>query len=153
VISFLLAALSLYPDLSNTTARFPVLLAFHAFERAFSSALLLFMVCLTGFVVWFPVPLSRNTVLHTIVFAVSFCANSALFLIRNLFGEEPLQLLSTTYLAVHCLCLAAWIVFLVPAGETKPVVFGHRWSLAESDKLVGQLDAINHSLARMARRQ
>jgi hypothetical protein len=153
LVAFLLSGISLYPEMSSGGGRFPILLAFHAFERAFSTALLLFMFCLTVFVLWFPVPLTRNTVLHTIVFAVSFGANSILFLIRGVLGEEPLMLLSALYVAIHCACLVAWILFLVPGGETAPSLLGHRWSAEERHRLVGQLDAINHSLARLARKE
>jgi hypothetical protein len=152
VISFATAALSVYPEVVRPGEAYPVLLAFSVFERALSSALLFFIVLITGFLFMFPVPLSRNAVLHTFAFAVLFASRSVLLLIRNAYGAETARLLSTVNLAVECLCFAVWIVFLTRPGEEKTVVFGERWRGPDGAKLVGELEQINAALLRTARK-
>ena len=152
ILAFTVASLSLYPDLSNPTEEYPILLYFNVFQRALDSALLIFLTLITAFLVWFPVPLSRNTVLHTIVFGVFFSSNALLLLIRNVVGAEPTRILSTISLGAESLCLLAWILFLNRKGEESRVVFGHRWRPEDSGRLVEQLNAVNSTLLRSARK-
>ena len=153
-LSFALALISLYPDLSNTEAAFPALLYLGAFQRGLDSALLLFLVLITAFLVWFPVPLSRNTVVHTVVFAVFFSGQAVLLLVRNILADhmETLYMISALYMGLYAICVLAWIFLLTKKGEKRTVVFGHRWRPGESDRLVGQLDALNATLLRSARK-
>lgn len=147
-----IAVLTAYPDFGNRAEAYPILLHFFVLQRAVDSALLLFLLFVTLFLVWFPVPLSRNVILHTIVFGAAFASQALLLLIRDVAGNAPTHLLSTVSLAAEALCLLAWIFFLTKEGERKPVVFGHRWRLKESERLVAQLDTINSSLIRLARK-
>ncbi len=153
-VATVVSVLSLSPDLANTGDTYPLLLYFSVFERAVYSALLLFVVFIALFLVWFPVPLSRNTVVHTILFGFAFCTRALLHLVRNVFGYERglVHFLSALDLGVFVICLTGWIFFLKESGEQKTVVVGHRWRPEESERLSGQLDAINHSLLRAARK-
>jgi hypothetical protein len=152
-VAALITLVTLVPDLANTSDAYPRLLALAIFQRAVNSALLVFMLIISGFLAWFPVPLSRNTVLHTILFAVMFSSTAILLLLRNTMGYDssPYHLLSAIEMTVHLLCLLGWITLLKPQGESKTMVVGHRWQRGQSDRLVGQLDAINSSLLRAAR--
>ncbi len=151
-VSLGVAGISLYPDLGNPADPYPVLLFFNVFQRAAYSALLLFLLFITAFVVWFPIPLSRNVILHTLVFACLFASQAILLLLRNVVGVGLVRPLSTLSLAVEGLCLLAWICFLTPAGETQKTVFGHRWRPEETERLVKQLNTINATLLRSARK-
>ena len=104
-VAFTIAAISLFPDLSNPTEIELLVLYVNAFERALDSALLLFLMLITAFLIWFPVPLSRNSILHTIIFGVYFSSQALLLLIRNLVGYELTRVLSTISLATASLCL------------------------------------------------
>jgi hypothetical protein len=147
------AGLTLAPDLSNPAEAYPVMRSFHVFQRALYSALLLFVLFISAFLIWFPIPLSRNTVLHTIVFTANFAGKSIALLIRNVGGAEFRLLSSTLILAIAAACLAAWTLFLTRQGEQQTVVFGHRWKPEDSDRLVEQLDSLNTILLRSARRR
>jgi hypothetical protein len=153
VAALAIAGLTLAPDLSNPAEAYPLMRSFHVFQRALYSALLLFVVFISAFLVWFPVPLTRNAVLHTIVFTVSFAGKSVALLLRNVGGVEFRLISSTLNLAIAACCLAAWTLFLTQRGEQQTVVFGHRWRPEDSDRLVKQLDSINATLLRSARRR
>jgi hypothetical protein len=153
-IAVTVSAVSVRADLSNSGDLYPILFYTSVILRAVYSALLLFMVGITLFVVWFPIPLPYNTILHTMLFAVRFCGSTLVFLARNFLGASPetVNALSTGDMFVHSLCLIGWILFLRREGEQRTAVFGHRWRPEETAKLVGQLDAINNTLLRTARK-
>lgn len=151
--ALVIAGLTLAPDLSNAAEVYPLMRSFHVFQRALYSALLLFVLFISAFLVWFPVPLTRNAVLHTIVFTVGFAGKSLALLLRNVGGVELRLISSTLNLAIAAACLAAWTLFLTRRGEQQTVVFGHRWQPGDSDRLVKQLDALNTTLLRSARRR
>jgi hypothetical protein len=65
---------------------------------------------------------------------------------------ETLYLMSTFYMGLYALCVIAWILFLTKKGEERMVVFGHRWRPGETDRLVSQLDTLNATILRTARR-
>jgi len=152
ILSGVISLVSLYPDVGREGTLYPILVFVHALERAISSALLLFLLLITAFLVWFPIPLGRNVVVHTLVFGAYFSANALLLLLRNLVGANLLRVLSTINLGVATACLIAWLIFLSPAGEAAVLVFGSRWRKVDSERLVRQLDAINSSLMRAVRK-
>jgi len=151
-VSFTIAVLSLYPNLGNPAEQFPLLLSMFVVQRAVYSAFLAFLLFITAFLVWFPVPLNRNSVLHVVVFGVYFSTEALLLLVRGAAGADLTRLLSMLSLAVEGVCLLAWILLLTKEGEKKPVVVGHRWRPGESEHLIAQLDTINSSLLRAARK-
>jgi hypothetical protein len=152
-VALVVAALTLSPDLSNPGEPYPLIRAFHVFQRVLYSALFLFMLFVTAFLLWFPLPLNRNIVLHTVVFLVSFAGRSGTLLLRNVGGAELRLLASTLNLGITATCLLSWILFLTRAGEQKLVVSGHRWRPSEADRLVEQLDSINSTLLRTAQKR
>lgn len=153
IVAFTLSSLSLYLDLAKIPDISPILLYLAAAERGLNSALLLFLFLVTVFLVWFPVPLSRNTVVHSIVMAVFFATPALLLLFRNTVdsSRETMTILNLVQLSSGLLCLIVWLLFLTPAGENVTVVFGHRWRPGESERLVRQLDELNEALLSSAR--
>jgi hypothetical protein len=152
LLALAIAALTLYPDVANRSEEYPTLRYALVFQRALYSALLLFVLLVTAFLVWFPVPLSRNVVLHAGVFGASCVTAALVFLIRNALGPELRELVSSIQLAVYSVCLLTWIIFLTPAGERKRVTVGHRWMPGAEERLVEQLNDINATLVRSTRK-
>ncbi|MCW5978511.1 MAG: hypothetical protein KIT09_10555 [Bryobacteraceae bacterium] len=152
VLALGIAAATLYPDIANQAEKYPTLLAVFVFQRALYSALLLFVMFIAAFLVWFPIPLTRNTALHAGVFGLSFATASLILLVRNALGGEYREMASTIQLGVYAACLVAWILFLTPAGERSQVVVGHRWAPEAEARLVEQLNEINRTLVRSTRK-
>jgi hypothetical protein len=148
-VAMTIAILTLSPDLGNPNVKYPILHSFNVFQRAIYSALLIYVLIIIAFLFWFPVPLSRNTVVHTVVFSVNFFGGAGVFLILNVVGQDLRSLISTLHLFLACACLAAWILLLKPSGEAPTVVLGHRWDPVAARRLVSQLDTINSSLLRL----
>lgn len=142
----------LYADFMNADGQSVIVLSVFAIQRAFYSTLLFFLVLAMVYVLWFPVPLQRNAVVHTLLFAVFFSGQSLLMLFRNLIGVEWMRVLSTVSLLLELSCVLGWILLLSPKGQAATVVVGHRWNQRDADQLVGQLGAINETLLRTARK-
>ncbi len=151
-LSLIIAAVTVYPDISTSLEASPVLLYMRVFQRILYSALLFFLLVLTGFLIWFPVPLPRNTVLHTIVFGLFFSSQALLLLFRNVGGPALTRALSAAHLGVYVLCVAAWCVFLSPRGERSTYTLGQRWNREAQDRLISQLDTINDALLRAVKK-
>ncbi len=121
-------------------------------ERAICSAALLAILAILCFVLWFPVQMPKNLAMFSIGFAVYFAATTASLLTWSLFSARRLDLIDDVIMLTLSLCYAYWTIFLTPEGESIPVRMGHRWQPEEQDRLIGQLDAMNASLLRSARR-
>ncbi len=151
-LSLVVAAVTIYPDVSGSAGASPLLLFMRIFQRILYSALLFFLLVITGFLLWFPIPLPRNTVLHTIVFGLFFASQALLLLFRNVGGPGLTRVLSAAHLGVYVLCVSAWCIFLSPRGERVTYVLGQHWSREIQDRLVSQLDSLNSALMRAAKK-
>ncbi|MGH9657218.1 MAG: hypothetical protein ACRD96_01675, partial [Bryobacteraceae bacterium] len=106
-----------------------------------------FLLLVVAFLLWLPFPFSRNLVLHTCLFAVFDISGSIAFLYRDLGGPTVAMSSNLLFILVGLGCQILWLIYLVPAGETRPAaLFPGRKSRA--DKLLAQLDALNSTLLR-----
>ena len=124
---------------------------FFTFERAIVFSLLLFVFLITVFLVYYPIPLNRNVIVYSIGYAFYFFAKGATLFARNL-GLAKSATMSNLFLTGSTLCLLFWLLFLNRQGEKKSVVIGHRWNRGEETRLKMQIEAINRSLLRTARK-
>ena len=124
---------------------------FFTFERAIVSSLLLFVFLITAFLVYYPIPLNRNVIVYSIGYAFYFLCKATVLFARNL-GLAGNVIVSNTLLGVSTLCLLFWLFFLDRKGERKTFVIGHRWDRGEEARLLKQIEGINSSLLRTARK-
>lgn len=122
-----------------------------ALERAVNISLLCFIAILVGFLTWFPVRLSRNTLLHSTVFSLYFALRAGASLIRTSISQDLWLVLNTAVLSASVLSIAVWILRLTPQGEEVTVRSGLRRDALEQERLMAQLESINRSLLRTAR--
>jgi len=118
-----------------------------AYERAVMSSLVVFVLLVSFFLVYYPVPLGRNVIVYLMGYAVYFLTRATISLMINL-GHHWARQLSSVAMGVSVLCLIFWIRALGREGEMKRMVVGHQWNPADEQKLRAQLDAINASLLR-----
>ena len=152
IISVFVSGISLLPDLSNPAEKYPTLLTFFVIERGVVSSLAVFLLLISGFVAWYPVPLNRNTLIHCIVFSVYFLSMTMAVFIRNVTGDQITPGVNLALVIAHLLTLLVWIAFLNRAGESRKVLLRLQWRAEDEERLVGQLNAINSTLLRAARR-
>jgi hypothetical protein len=149
-VSAAVSAMSLFVDLSGAPARYPILLYVNVIQRGVITSLVIFLLVITSFLVWYPVPLARNVVYYCVGFSLYFLSSTMALLIRNITGYTVTRSLSTTLQVVHLACLVFWILALNRRGEHATVVLGRRWRPDHEEKLVAQLNAINQSLLKTA---
>jgi hypothetical protein len=121
-------------------------------ERVISTVALLVLVLILIFVLWFPVQMARNLAIFSIGCVVYFAAKTGLLLTRGLWSEQTLFIVSNIIAFVLAGCYAYWAIFISREGEAARVRIGHRWDAGEQQRLIGQLEAMNASLLRAARR-
>jgi hypothetical protein len=141
----LVAAASLFilPVLGPGPSR--VLYYFLAFERTADSAVLLFLLLASGFMLWFPVRISQNVAVFIGGFVTYFVTRWVGLLTIGL-HRAWVNDLNVAMTSLSLVCLVSWIMLLRPAGETASVVTGRRWSPREMERLTGQLTALNTKL-------
>jgi hypothetical protein len=122
-----------------------VLYYFLAFERTADSAVLLFLLLASGFMIWFPVRLSQNVAVFIGGFVTYFVTRWVGLLTIGM-HRAWVNDLNVAMTSLSLACLLVWIVFLRPTGEAASVVTGHRWSPKEMERLTGQLTALNTKL-------
>ena len=146
-VSILIALLLLGLEKAPTT----IFGYFYAFQRAVVSSLVVFVLLITAFLAYYPVPLSRNVIVYSVGYALYFLTKAAALFVRNL-GHRWDRPLGDLLIGVSTSCLLFWLFTLNPRGETKTVVIGHKWHTGDEERLLSQLKEINASLSRAARK-
>ncbi len=148
----LIAAMTLAPDLSNPAEQYPLLRYFGVLERGITSSLVLFLLFIAGFLVWYPVPLSRNLLAHSIIYTAYFLFTSAAIFIRNLSAGQAILITNVTLSGASFACILAWLFVLNRKGEIRAVTIRQRWDAKQQAQLIDQLATINASLLRAVRK-
>jgi hypothetical protein len=149
-IAVALSSLTLPAELSQSRERFTVLRWYFVVGRGLDASLVIFLLLITAFLAWFPVPLNRNVILYSMVYALYFITATLSQLAYNLLGIAARNAVDAAHDGMELLCLGLWIAFLNRTGEERKVVALHAWTPQREEHLMGQLAAINGSLARSA---
>lgn len=120
--------------------------------RAAYFSLVVFLLSILGFLAQYPITLSRNIIVHSMVFSVYFLGNTVLYLLLSMRGFAVLPQVSEALSAVTLAAIGAWLVLLNPAGELRKLRVRPQWMPGQEDVLVGQLNQLNAALLRATRR-
>lgn len=135
-------------DFSRSPATYPMISMFQLVDRTISFSVLAFLGLMLIFLLWFPIRLSRNTVVYAAGFMLVFAARFSTAILSNLLGYSPFILLSALQVGVFAGVLILWLARLRSANERDDTVIGHRWNLKEEGRLIAQLETMNESLLR-----
>lgn len=124
---------------------------FYALDRTVVSSLMLFVLLMMVFLVYYPIPLSRNVIIYSAGYVVYFLSKASALFLRNVSPQWQPQV-STFLIGVSIVCLVVWLAGLNRRGEQKTMVIGHQWRPEDEERLLLQLKAINASLSRSARK-
>ncbi len=120
---------------------------FLSYERTVMLGLVVFVLGVSAFLVYYPIPLGRNVIVYSMGYAVYFLT-AATMAFLNLLGQSWNREVSSIAMGVKMSCIILWIMALSREGENKRVVVGHQWNPGDERRLLAQLDAINASLLR-----
>ena len=151
VISVVISAVTLQVDLSRPSGRYRLLVYYSVMERGLTFSLVLFLLLITVFLIWCPVSIRRNVVVHASIYSVYFLSITLALLIRNVAGYQTTRVISAVLLLVDLVCFSLWIAVLNRRGEERLLVVRRRWQHEDEERLVKQLDALNDMLLRRPR--
>jgi hypothetical protein len=114
-------------------------------ERALVTSLLIFVLLLTAFLAYYPVPINRNLVVYSMGYAVYFMAKASGLLAMNITHAWRRQA-DVVVIAASMISMLFWLVGLSREGEEKALAIGHRWKREDQEKVIERLKAINASL-------
>lgn len=118
---------------------------FFVIERAIVFSLVIFILLVSAFLAYYPIPLNRNVVSYSIGYTVYFLTKATALFIRTL-GHYATPQISAILLGVSSACLLFWSITLNRRGEMRTVVLGHKWKRDDEVRLLSKLRAINASL-------
>jgi hypothetical protein len=105
--------------------------------------------------VWFlskyPISLSRNVVVHTVIYSIFFLSDALVLLGRTLLGYHVGQTSNLVATAIGSACSVAWAVLLTAHGEEVRAQLPQIRPEAE-ERILHQLDALNATLLKVSRK-
>jgi hypothetical protein len=115
-----------------------------SYERTVMSILVVFILLITGFLAYYPVPLARNVVFYLAGYAVYFLTDTIVALAQNM-GYFWNRMLGSVDMAVFVGCLILWVATLNRQGESRQVA---ALALGNPGVVLSQLEALNAVLSR-----
>jgi uncharacterized membrane protein YcgQ (UPF0703/DUF1980 family) len=121
---------------------------YYVAERAVYFSLLVFLVSILGLLMQYPITLSRNIIVHSMVFSVYFVGNTVLYLLLSMRGAASIAVVTYALPAITLAAVGAWLVLLNPAGEVRKLSLRPQWMPGREEELVNQLNNLNAALLR-----
>jgi hypothetical protein len=121
---------------------------YYVAERAVYFSLLVFLVSILGLLMQYPITLSRNIIVHSMVFSVYFVGNTVLYLLLSMRGAASIAVVTYALPAITLAAVGAWLVLLNPAGELRKLRLRPQWMPGREEELVSQLNNLNAALLR-----
>lgn len=150
-VAGLLAWSGMSLDQAIPAGQFTAIHRFATFERSMNFVILIYLLVISGLLLWFPIKVRKNIAVYILGFLLFSASRSFGLLLSNLLPPGDTRLISTVLLGLTLLSLAIWIVGIRPEGERVIATSGSGKSPETMRRLTGQLDAINSALARFVR--
>jgi hypothetical protein len=146
-ISGLSLLLSIHGGVAQKSA---ILDYYYAIERGIDLSLVVFLVFILFWLTRYPVPLSRNVVVHSLVYSTLFFIITLGLMTRFFLGFQLSRPVSTFILGVFAACTLVWLVLLNENGEEVRVSVPH-FGPEQEQRILSQLDALNSTLLKVSR--
>lgn len=136
---------------AHATRQSHLMAYYYMAERAVYFSLSVFLMTILTLLMWFPIRLNRNTMVHSVVFSVYFISNTAIFLLLSTRGFGMIQIAGYAIQAVNLGALVTWLVLLNTAGEQRQQRLRPVWMPGQAEGLANQLNSLNMALLRATR--
>jgi len=152
VVSVTLSILSLLPKLATATRPQSKYLGyFYATDRGVTFALAIFLLLMMFLLSRYPVPLSRNVILHATLYTLFFLSNTLNVILNSVFGIHLYTVIDMGLMVISTGCVVSWLLFFNPNGEEVRIRMPH-FGIEHEERLLFQLDALNSTLLKVARK-
>ncbi len=151
-VSIVNSLATLLPNLGNAAfQRSRLLLYYSAIERGVVFSLLIFLFLILVMLSRYPVHLSRNVVVHCVVYSAFFLSNSLGLFLYSVFGRRIDANVSTALMGITSICVLLWAFLLNPRGEA------HLISVAQLDpdqeeRVLDKLNSLNRAVLKAAQK-
>ena len=142
--AFLLSLTSLGGDLSTGWTGQSLISRYSVILRFLSSAITLFLLLITAFLHWMPIPLPPNVIRHSLIFFFYFLSNAFVQYQLNITRQRYLDIVNLVLAAGTAIALSAWFILLKEKGETPPSSAPPR---TPSHALFDRLESLNRTLS------
>jgi hypothetical protein len=151
-VAVTLSLLSLLPHITPAMPQRTRIMGYvYATERGVDFSLAIFILLILFFLSRYPVPLSRNVVVHSVVFSLFFLSNSIGLLLHSVFGLQLIHEVDMLFTGTSSACMVAWLVLLNAKGEEVRLSTLH-FGRGDEERILLQLDALNDTLLRASRK-
>jgi hypothetical protein len=153
VIASVISVLSILPDLQfNAEPENAMFLLTNVVRRGIYTSLLAFLSLLLVGITIYPVKMSRNAVIHCILFSVLFFSYAATILGMNFKGYDFVEVVNSVFAVVDSVVFVLWIVLLSPAGETVQRSVRANLSEEEAARMMKVIQRMNDAIADTSKR-
>jgi hypothetical protein len=128
-----------------------LILHFSNFERAETSALVVFILILLFFISRYPIKLPRNNVVHSAIYSIYFLSDAAGLLLFSSLSARGAHFANAFMTCVQAGCYLAWGMLLSREGELTVTKVRQNLSPERERILIRELDALNETLLRASR--
>jgi hypothetical protein len=151
-VSTLVSVLALLPRIQTGRGHAdPVLVYYYAIERGVDCGMLVFLLVLLVWLTQYPVPLSRNVVIHSFAYTALFLSNSVGLFGQAFFGFALSRSVTLALTGVFGICILTWLIFLNAQGEEVRVTVLH-FTAEHEERILEQLETVNQALLKLSRR-
>jgi hypothetical protein len=148
IVAIAVTGVTMLADLSAMHQKYPILFAMHVTERALTTALALLLLILSGFLLYFPVLLRRNSLLIVTGLTIYFLFKALLLLMRNLMGPQTVVALNIWIQLLNLVITTVWLWRLIPQAADQ--TSGPRASVPKerAEEMLRRLGQMNEVLLR-----
>src|ERR1700730_13570395 len=105
-------------------------------ERGIDFGMVLLLLLILGFLILFPIQLSRNVIIHSVLYSIFFMSSSMFILLVNVTGYRFIIAVSSWLMGIPTACLIPWITLIPRAGEVKMMAIRKPLVTATEDRLI-----------------
>jgi hypothetical protein len=150
-VSTLISLLVMLPQIPVDARRGRiVIIYYYGIERGVDFGMLVFLLFILAWLTQYPVPLSRNVIVHSFVYTTLFLTNSIAMFARIFFRTQLWEAIVPVMTGIFALCVLTWLIFLTPKGEEIRVRLP-RFSTEHEERVLEQLETLNRTLLKISK--
>ena len=150
-ISIAISVLTLLPKIHSVAAQRSMILGYYfAVERGLDCSMLVFLLLILAWLTRYPIPLSRNILVHSVVYSVLFLSDGLSVLTRVFLGLQLSRQFSMVMVGFYAACMFGWFFGLSAKGEEIRMSIPH-FSTEQERRILQQLEALNRTLLKVSR--
>ena len=121
-------------------------------DRAVLSSLVILVLASLAFLVYYPIPISKNVAIYSIGFTAYLFPKAVALLIGNVSRYAWYRQINVVFIGLPLAGLLFWLLMLNREGEKTVLIVAPQWRQGEEEILLQRLKSINDQLLRGAKK-